>query len=147
VEPVQESATIVEATPEPVAELPSVPPAEEIHTPEAAPAAVEAHLAVVVDQAKLNETQDVPVYKAPEPSWAAPAPVTEAPVAEQPVAVAPPPATAPVAEPEAKPVDMDALIARVLEKMSPEVMHKVTQEILKPVIEALVKEELNSHKS
>jgi len=146
-EPVQEAATIVEATPEPVAELPSVPPAEEIHTPEAAPAAVEAHLAVVVDQAKLNETQDVPVYKAPEPSWAAPAPVTEAPVAEQPVAVAPPPATAPVAEPEAKPVDMDALIARVLEKMSPEVMHKVTQEILKPVIEALVKEELNSHKS
>jgi len=146
-EPVQEAATIVEATPEPVAELPNVPPAEEIHTPEAAPAAVEAHLAVVVDQAKLNETQDVPVYKAPEPSWAAPAPVTEAPVAEQPVAVAPPPATAPVAEPEAKPVDMDALIARVLEKMSPEVMHKVTQEILKPVIEALVKEELNSHKS
>ena len=146
-EPVQEDAPVVEAAPEPVAELPNVPPAEEIHTPEAASVAVEAHAALVVDQAKLNETQDVPVYKTPEPSWAAPAPVEEAPVAEQPLAEAPLPATAPVAEPEAKQLDMDALIARVLEKMSPEVMHKVTQEILKPVIEALVKEELNSHKS
>src|SRR5208282_5537426 len=126
-----------EAAPEPVAELPNVSPADEIYTPEAAPAAVEAHLAVVVDQAKLNETQDVPVYRAPEPTWAVPPPV----------AVAPTPRIVPVAEPEAKQLDMDALIARVLEKMSPEVMHKVTQEILKPVIEALVKEELNSHKS
>ena len=146
-EPVQVAAPVVEATPEPVAELPSVLPAEEIHTLEAVPAAVEAHAVPAEHEAKPDETQDVPVYKPEAPSWGAPPPVEEAPVAEQPLAVALQPATAPVAEPEAKQLDMDALVARVLEKMSPEVMHKVTQEILKPVIEALVKEELNSHKS
>ena len=37
---------------------------------------------------------------------------------------------------------MDALVARVVAKMSPDVMQRVTQEILKPVIEALIKDEL-----
>jgi CheY-like chemotaxis protein len=45
--------------------------------------------------------------------------------------------TAPVA------TDMDELVARVLAKMSPEVLQAVTREILKPVVEALVKDELN----
>jgi CheY-like chemotaxis protein len=135
-EPVQEPAPPVpEAEPEPVVELPNVPPVEEIHTPEAAPAAGQAHAARVVQEASPDETQEVPVYKAPEPRWAAPAPVEEAPI----------PAAAPAPEP--KQSDIEALVARVLEKMSPDVLQKVTHEILKPVIEALVKDELNSHKS
>jgi CheY-like chemotaxis protein len=43
--------------------------------------------------------------------------------------------------------DMDEIVARVLGKMSPEVLQKVTREILKPVIEAIVRDEINSKKS
>jgi hypothetical protein len=43
--------------------------------------------------------------------------------------------------------DMDELVARVLGKMNPEVLQKITREILKPVIEAVVREEINSKKS
>ncbi len=119
-EPLPESAPPVpEAEPEPVVELPNVAPAEEIHTLEAVLASVEPQAAPVMHLASPDETQEVPVYKA----------------------------AAPLTEPEAKQPDVDALIARVLEKMSPEMMQKVTHEILKPVIEALVKEELNNHKS
>jgi hypothetical protein len=39
--------------------------------------------------------------------------------------------------------DMDELVARVLAKMSPDVLQAVTREILKPVVEVLVKDELN----
>jgi len=39
--------------------------------------------------------------------------------------------------------DLDELVARVLAKMSPDVLQAVTREILKPVVEALVKDELN----
>jgi CheY-like chemotaxis protein len=138
-EPVQEAAPAVPGVnPEPVAELPDVAPAEEIHAPQAPRVPMEAHAAPVLQEASPDETQEVPVYKAEEPSWHTPAPVVEAPVAE---------AAAPLAEPQAKQPDMDALIARVMEKMSPEMLQKVTREILKPVVEALVKEELNSHKS
>jgi CheY-like chemotaxis protein len=42
---------------------------------------------------------------------------------------------------------MDDLVAKVLAKMSPEVLQAVTREILKPVVEAMVKEELKSKKS
>jgi CheY-like chemotaxis protein len=42
---------------------------------------------------------------------------------------------------------MDDLVARVLAKMSPEVLQAVTREILKPVVEAMVKEEMKSKKS
>jgi len=145
-EPLEEAtAPAVEAAPEPAAELPTGEPVEEIRSSEVAPEAVEAHADPVVRKTKPDETQEVPVYKTPEPSWAAPAPVEEAPVAEPPVAEGPVLAAAP--EPEPKQADIEALVARVLEKMSPDVMQKVTHEILKPVIEALVKEELNTHKS
>jgi CheY-like chemotaxis protein len=145
-EPVQEAApSPTEAEPEPVAELPHVAPAEEIPTPEVAHAAVEPHAAPVMHLASPDETQEVPVYRAAEPSWAAPAPVEEAPVAEAPLAEAPLPKAAPSPEPTQS--DIEAMVARVLEKMSPDVMQKVTHEILRPVIEALVKEELNAHKS
>ncbi len=42
--------------------------------------------------------------------------------------------------------DTDDLVARVLAKMSPEVLQAVTREILKPVVEAMVKDELKSKK-
>jgi CheY-like chemotaxis protein len=41
----------------------------------------------------------------------------------------------------------DDLVARVLAKMSPEVLQAVTREILRPVVEAMVQEELKSKKS
>jgi len=40
----------------------------------------------------------------------------------------------------------DDLVARVLARMNPEVLQAVTREILKPVVEAMVKEELKSKK-
>jgi len=48
---------------------------------------------------------------------------------------------APAAEP-----NMDDLVAKVLAKMSPEVLQAVTRDILKPVVEAIVRDELNSRK-
>ena len=43
--------------------------------------------------------------------------------------------------------NMDDLVAKVLAKMNPDVLQAVTREILKPVVEAMVKEELKSKKS
>jgi CheY-like chemotaxis protein len=43
--------------------------------------------------------------------------------------------------------DMDALVAKVLAKLSPEVLQAVTREILKPVVEAMVREEIKAKKS
>jgi transcription termination factor NusB len=73
--------------------------------------------------------------------------VEEAHTEEHHVEEAPVHVETPVATTEAKQPNMDELVARVLAKMSPEMLQKVTHEILKPVIEALVKDELNNHKS
>ena len=51
------------------------------------------------------------------------------------------------AETAASKNDMDDLVAKVLARMSPEVLQAVTREILKPVVEAMVKQEMNSKKS
>jgi CheY-like chemotaxis protein len=48
---------------------------------------------------------------------------------------------------EAPAPSMDDLVAKVLANMSPEVLQAVTREILRPVVEAMVKEELKSKKS
>jgi CheY-like chemotaxis protein len=48
---------------------------------------------------------------------------------------------------QSQPPDMDELVARVLAKMNPEVLQRVTREILRPVIEAIVQDEINSKKS
>jgi hypothetical protein len=40
-------------------------------------------------------------------------------------------------------IDMDAVVARVLERMSPDRLQEVARDLLKPVIEAVVREELN----
>jgi CheY-like chemotaxis protein len=51
------------------------------------------------------------------------------------------------AEAAASKSNMDDLVAKVLARMSPEVLQAVTREILKPVVEAMVKEEMKSKKS
>ncbi len=51
------------------------------------------------------------------------------------------------AEAAASKSSMDDLVAKVLARMSPEVLQAVTREILKPVVEAMVKEEMQSKKS
>jgi hypothetical protein len=56
-----------------------------------------------------------------------------------------------VAEPESSPVaakdsETDELVARVLAKMSPDLLQKLTNEILKPVIETIVRDELSGKK-
>ena len=54
----------------------------------------------------------------------------------------PAPATTPAPTPS-----MDELVAKVLAKLNPEVLQAVTREILKPVVEAMVQEEMKSKKS
>jgi len=51
------------------------------------------------------------------------------------------------AEAAASKNNMDDLVARVLARMSPEVLQAVTREILKPVVEAMVNEEMKLKKS
>jgi len=94
-----------------------------------------------------NATQEIPAYAESVSSYAAGPLTEEAP--EEPAHVEAaeglvqagetvvPEQAAAVQQP-----NMDELIARVLAKMNPDVMQRVTQEILKPVIEALIKEEL-----
>jgi len=104
-----------------------------------------------------NETQEVPIYREEASSYAA-SPLTEDAASQQAAEPAhvvesaedlvssgqPVFGSAPeVAAPQP---NMDELVARVLAKMNPDVMQKVTREILKPVIEALIKDELNSGK-
>ena len=117
-------------------------PALDFSAPEAAAGSTYASSAPT----ESHETQEAPKYQEPETSFVSqmetgmaeePARVMEA--AEEVVHHAEP-ATAPeVAQP-----DMDALVARVVAKINPEVLQRVTQEILKPVIEALIKDELAS---
>ena len=117
-------------------------------------------------EAPADETPSEPTFEVPEPknwenAWEAPAAVpaatvaeetqvepahtTEAPPVEDHQAVSAPAEPAVAAQP-AEP-DMDELVARVLGKMNPEVLQRVTREILKPVIEAIVRDEINSKKS
>ena len=113
------------------------------------------HVVEAIEEAKAEQ----PVETAPEIESGAPIESLYSPAAaevektvdaalHEPEAVA----SEAVAEPARLPVsngaapvatDMDELVARVLAKMSPEVLQAVTREILKPVVEALVKDELN----
>jgi CheY-like chemotaxis protein len=47
---------------------------------------------------------------------------------------------------EASQPNMDELVARVLSRMNPDILQKVARDILKPVIEAIVQDEMNSKK-
>jgi CheY-like chemotaxis protein len=44
-------------------------------------------------------------------------------------------------------LDMDDVVAKVLARLSPSLLHDATREILKPVVEAVIREELNAKKS
>ena len=99
---------------------------------------VEAHTEPFLEQQpEVTATHEPVVAQEPvaeqEPVIDQEAPVTEEAASEP----APAAAQAP---------NMDDLVARVLSRMSPDVLHKVTQDILKPVIEALIQDELNSKK-
>ena len=86
--------------------------------------------------AELNEAQEAEAEQTTDPGFVShmetaaeePAQVTEEVIRH--------------AEPAAEQVDLDALVARVVAKMNPDVLQRVTQEILRPVIEALIKDEL-----
>ena len=43
-------------------------------------------------------------------------------------------------------LDMDAVVAKVLARLSPGLLHDATREILRPVVEAVIREELNARK-
>ena len=93
----------------------------------------------VIEKAALpEETVDAireeAAQVAEEVVQSAPAEAVEASASTQPVA------------PEAPAPSMDDLVAKVLAKMSPDVLQAVTREILKPVVEAMVKEELKTKK-
>ncbi len=92
---------------------------EEASLPESAVEAIREEAAQVAENARLAEAL---------------------PVAGEPHAESPEGAT-PTSQPT-----MDELVAKVLAKMSPEVLQAVTREILKPVVEAMVKEEMKSKK-
>jgi CheY-like chemotaxis protein len=62
-------------------------------------------------------------------------------IAEEPVVQ-----SAPAAEEKMASVDMDALIAKVMAKMSPDVVQALTRELLKPMVAALVEDELKNKK-
>jgi CheY-like chemotaxis protein len=99
---------------------------EEAALPAAAVEAIReeaAHVAEDATHAVEQQTSDGTSFYAPE-------------------ALVEPPATSPAPTPS-----MDELVARVLARMSPEVLQAVTREILKPVVEAMVKEELKAKKS
>jgi CheY-like chemotaxis protein len=57
------------------------------------------------------------------------------------------PAESPIKIAEASQQDMDSLVANVLAKMSPEMLQAVTREILKPVVAAMIRDEINAKKS
>jgi CheY-like chemotaxis protein len=98
---------------------------EEAALPAAAVEAIREEAAHVAEDAT-----HVPEQQTSDGSLYAPEALVETP--------APPPAPTP---------SMDDLVARVLARMSPEVLQAVTREILKPVVEAMVKEEMQSKKS
>jgi len=67
--------------------------------------------------------------------------------AAEPLEAMPEPPAAATGMPQSTQPDMDELVARVLGKMNSDVLQKVTREILKPVIEAIIRDELDSNKS
>jgi CheY-like chemotaxis protein len=67
-------------------------------------------------------------------------------VAQELPAVHESPATAPAATSQPAPAaapSMDEIVAKVLAKINPEALQAVTREILKPIVEAMIKDELN----
>ena len=138
--------------------LPSAPEASNGSAPASVPAEVSESAKAVIEQAALpaatveaiREEAAQVAEEAAKVAEEAPQDAAQEGTGETsfyaPEALAPdaaaPAAAAPVPTPS-----MDDLVAKVLAKMSPDVLQAVTREILKPVIEAMVKEELKGKKS
>jgi hypothetical protein len=86
------------------------------------------HAEIVSSESPASIPAEISDWKPSETPW-------ETPVAAH---SEPPPEAAPQ---QATP-DVDEIVARVLGKMDPEILQKVTREILKPMIEAIVRDEL-----
>ncbi len=113
-------------------------------------------------EAPPNTTWEEPAATTQEPVWdmePAPDPELEpqtapldSPLSFTESAVSTPVASTAPAPPAAQPAptdpgsETDATVARILERMSPEMLQTVTRELLKPVIQALIKEELDKKK-
>jgi CheY-like chemotaxis protein len=125
------------------------PPASEALLNSGLMATAHEHVVEAIEEAKaLPVSQSAPVEQTPAQieSLYSPEPPGEMHTDQDPAAQtaselepAAPAAPSPAAPPEP---DMDELVAKVLAKMNPEVLQAVTREILKPVVEALVKDEL-----
>ena len=96
---------------------------------------------------KLAATWDAPVAAAPQVPEPAPvAAPDEIEVVSGTVASDVIPAAVETAREEAHgsaEVDMDAVVEKVMARMSPEKLHELTRDLLKPVIEGIVRDELN----
>jgi CheY-like chemotaxis protein len=135
---------VVQAAPEAFASLMELPKIEDpLSTVDALPSSLSPEVREKVEEAALpvstveairEETQQVTdTVVLPRPAVSAPATAEPA----KPATPAPGPAQA----------SMEELVAKVLAQMSPEVLQAVTREILKPVVEAMVRDELNGKKS
>jgi hypothetical protein len=103
--------------------------------------------AEVQKASKLASTWDAPVPAAPSTPASAPiAAPDEIEVVSGAVASAVIPAAVETAREEAHgsaDVDMNAVVEKVMARMSPEKLHELTRDLLKPVIEGIVRDELN----
>jgi CheY-like chemotaxis protein len=86
------------------------------------------HAETVISESPASIPAEISDWKPSETPWETPA-----------AAHADPP---PEAAPQQATPDVDEIVARVLGKMDPEMLQKVTREILKPMIEAIVRDEL-----
>jgi CheY-like chemotaxis protein len=96
----------------------------------AVPSSTEAPETFETSLTNVEETQEIPVEHEME--------------SDSPSAIAEPEATP--STPTAEEPDVDELVARVLAKMSPDVLQKVTRELLKPMIESIVRDEISGKK-
>jgi CheY-like chemotaxis protein len=121
--PQTEEQLVAPSTPEPVSDE-QTPPQPAIE----AAATIASLLSPVTQEILHEEAAQAVAEQQPEfhesAAWATP------------ISSSPAPASAP---------DMDEIVAKVLAKMNPEVLQAVTREILKPLVEAMIKDEL--HKS
>jgi hypothetical protein len=102
---------------------PEITPPAEARTPDPAPAIPVSEITHSLVARTLREAQVQPDAKETPAKASAPAETTAAPA-----------------------LDMDALVKKVLERMSPDMIQNMTRELLKPVVEAIVRGELDLKK-
>jgi hypothetical protein len=87
------------------------------------------HAEIVGSESQASIPAEISDWKPSETPWETPGAAHSEPPSE-------------AAPQQAKP-DVDEIVARVLGKMDPEMLQKATREILKPLIEAIVRDELS----